>query len=70
MQKQQSTLAEQLAGQILASAQTVADLKGSDPRTVKKNETPIAYLQTPNGVKSLYALSNDLLEIAKRNAAE
>ena len=69
MQKRHE-IADSLGSQVLATAQTVADLAGKDPRTVKRDETPVAFVATPKGVKALYALSADLLEIAKRNAGE
>jgi hypothetical protein len=59
--------ADKLASTILATAQSVADLTHRDPRTVKRDEKPIAYLQTPHGQKALYALTQDLLEAAERN---
>lgn len=41
----------------LATAQTIADLTGSDPRTVAKRVQPVAILHTPNGERPLYAFT-------------
>jgi hypothetical protein len=62
--------ADKLADLILASAQTVADLSNKDPRTVKRNEQPFAYLQTPHGQKALYQLTQDLLDAAELNSKD
>jgi hypothetical protein len=61
---------DQLADLILASAQTVADLSKKDPRTVKRDEKPVAYLQTPHGQKALYQLTQDLLDAAAKHSAQ
>ena len=59
--------ADKLAQTILATAQSIADLTNRDPRTIKREEKPVAILQTPQGQKALYALTQDLLEAAERN---
>jgi len=60
--------ADKLASTILATAQSVADLTNRDPRTVKRDEKPVAFLQTPQGQKALYALTQNLLDAATRNS--
>jgi hypothetical protein len=62
--------ADELATLILASAQTVADLAGKDPRTIKRDEKPVAYLQTPHGQKALYQLTQDLLDAAAKHSGQ
>jgi hypothetical protein len=61
--------ADELAQTILATAQSIADLTNRDPRTVKRDEKPIAYLQTPHGQKALYQLTQNLLEAAQKHSA-
>jgi hypothetical protein len=60
--------ADKPAQTILAPAQRVADLTKRDPRTLKRDEKPVAHLQTPHAQKALYALTQDLLDAAKRNS--
>jgi hypothetical protein len=74
--------ADKLAQTILATAQSVADLTHRDPRTVKRDEKPVAILQTPQGQRPLYSfdcqgkptrealLAQDLLEAAERNSKD
>lgn len=55
----------------LATAQTLADLTKRDPRTVKRDETPVAYLQTPSGkTKALYALHRERVEALAKSLGE